>query len=315
MSQGFVRRCVRAVAIVAVAAFGLGSAAPAAADPVPESQVFEFGSFDDRGEFIHCAASLSPDPSGSGLLVPGDETCFQDADDAMEFALGGGPGAAAQAQAAAAGVVPDGLIAIHYELPGFRGASLALAGVDCAGGGVTLTGGVWDNRISSTANGCSQIEHYDISSDFVFEGDLETTTGPGGNLSTLDNRTSGILYKGALNDPVTLVGLEITQGVQDWEGSVELVAEKRTVVRAFMEPTGGATATEVVGRLYFDRNDGTTFGPLLPINSGGSFVARPNAAGSRDDLDRSLNFWLPTWWSRDDGTIPPRGVGRGCGVR
>ncbi len=96
-----------------------------------------------------------------------------------------------------AATIDPHLIAVHFEGLNFTGDSISIAGTDCLGGGITLTGGAWDNRISSTENGCSRIEHYDISSDGVFEGDVEATLVRGGNLSDLSNRTSGILYKGS----------------------------------------------------------------------------------------------------------------------
>ena len=45
---------------------------------------------------------------------------------------------------------------------------------------------------------------------------------------------------------VTLVGLEVTQGLQDWEGTIKLVKGKTTIVRAFLEPWGNKTATKSV---------------------------------------------------------------------
>ena len=71
----------------------------------------------------------------------------------------------------------------------------------CAGGGITLTGGRWDNRISSTRNGCSVIEHYTYSRPFVFSGTKQSTYGYGGNLTLAGNYVSGILYKGTLQAP------------------------------------------------------------------------------------------------------------------
>ncbi len=42
-----------------------------------------------------------------------------------------------------------------------------------------------------------------------------------------------------LPPPVRLVGLEVTQGLQNLKGEVTLVKGKRTVVRAFLEPVSG----------------------------------------------------------------------------
>ena len=85
-------------------------------------------------------------------MLPSDETCFRTQAEAEEFALAPDPRLRT--------VFSQGIIGIHYEGRDFTGASLTLSGTDCAGGGITLTGGVWDNRIRSTRNGCSRIEHY-----------------------------------------------------------------------------------------------------------------------------------------------------------
>lgn len=121
------------------------------------------------------------------------ETCFRDLSEARAFgggALGGGDAAASRV------LFGGGIIAIHYEGVDFSGASLTISGADCDGGGITFTGGVWDNRIRSTENGCSTVEHYDVSSPGVFSGAVEATVGTGGNLTTLAGEVSGVLYAG-----------------------------------------------------------------------------------------------------------------------
>ena len=105
---------------------------------------------------------------------------------------------------------------------------------------------------------------------------------------------------------VTLVGLEVTQGLQDWEGSIKLVKGKETVVRAFLEPFSGQDTT-VSLRLEAVRKHGsseTVVATAYPANASRSFwepslgmrvaefTARPDPAGRRRELDASANFVL-----------------------
>lgn len=104
---------------------------------------------------------------------------------------------------------------------------------------------------------------------------------------------------------VTLVGLEVTQGLQDWEGSIKLVKGKTTVVRAFLEPwSSQTTAKPVTVRLRAFRQTiqgEIQIGTAIPVNriegrpsdpDYGKFRVEPNAASRRDELDASANFLL-----------------------
>ena len=157
--------------------------------------------------------------------------------------------------------------------------------------------------------------------------DLHPVTGravPSGGV-TLDNLMPGVAYtikvrakKGTVNGPfsasvtvttpvVTLVGLEVTQGLQDWEGSIKLVKGKKTVVRAFLEPFSGQDTT-VSLRLEAVRKRGSTetvVATAYPVNFTNSdwaptldgvrvveFTAKPDAADRRHELNASANFVL-----------------------
>ena len=97
---------------------------------------------------------------------------------------------------------------------------------------------------------------------------------------------------------VKLVALEVTQGLQDWNGSIDLVAGKRTVVRAFFESVEDdifevlAAQQRIEPVLYAVRSDGTKLDPIEPINHTGPMLPLPDAAGRRDQLGTSLNFLL-----------------------
>ena len=96
-----------------------------------------------------------------------------------------------------------------------------------------------------------------------------------------------------------LVALEVTQGLQDWNGSIDLVAGKRTVVRAFLEPGAGQSAT---ARVLLDLvgDDGSILESMTPVNANlvvtpyetHNFRTRAGNAGERENLNASANFVL-----------------------
>lgn len=141
---------------------------------------------------------------------------------------------------------------------------------------------------------------------------------------TLDNLVPGVVYTvkvRAMNGTVsgsfsasvtvttpvvTLVGLEVTQGLQDWEGNIKLVKGKKTAVRAFLEPFSGQDTT-VSLRLEAIRKRGSTetvVATAYPVNFSNSYLvptldvrvvefsAEPNAADHRHELNASANFVL-----------------------
>ncbi len=112
---------------------------------------------------------------------------------------------------------------------------------------------------------------------------------------------------------VRLVGLEVTQGLQDWEGTLKLVKGRTTVVRAFLEPRDGRT-TPVNVKLVAVRN-GNVVGTAYPVNLGGGgspadpsrrlFETEPGVTGRRDELNSSANFLLTgATWTGDSGRSP-----------
>ena len=112
---------------------------------------------------------------------------------------------------------------------------------------------------------------------------------------------------------VRLVGLEVTQGLQDWEGTLKLVKGRTTVVRAFLEPRDGR-ATPVNVKLVAVRN-GNVVGTAYPVNLGGGgspadpsrrlFETEPGVTGRRDELNSSANFLLTgATWTGDSGRSP-----------
>lgn len=315
--------------------------------PQPSQQdgdfrVFEFGSMEDRGEYVHCVSFVSPDEQDPSQLLPSDETCYKEEPEISDLdAAGSG---AASAQSSSRNVI----LGKHYDYFGYGGPSLTVVGKgSCAGGGITLTGGRWDNRISSTRNGCSTIEHYTYSRPFVFSGAKQNTYGYGGNLNLVNNSVSGILYKGRLQAPpirpttippttaappppplpppppppqpqppsrpqpvsnhnvaVTVEAIEVTQGVQDWNNSVRLVRGRPTVVRVFLEAASrnANNAVDVSANLTVSVVGSRGAQTLTATNEDGQVAVSSNVASRRWRLDSSLNFVLPETWTNRTST-------------
>ncbi|MET8307042.1 FG-GAP-like repeat-containing protein [Micromonospora sp. NPDC005173] len=105
---------------------------------------------------------------------------------------------------------------------------------------------------------------------------LNTCTEPGPNLSVAD--------------------LEATQVIQDQSNSVALVADRRTVVRAYVG-TDAATPA-VTAALHGFRPDGTSLGPpISPANPGRTLV--PDRTVRRGQLGGGFLFELPTNWTSE----------------
>ena len=273
-------------------------------------RTFEFGAgtLEERGDYIHCVARATSSED-SGSLVFGRETCFREESEASEFSRAG---SAVGAQFGVSGGLPVRILAVHYAGLNFTGGSLRALGTECGGGGYGLRDTIWDNVFSSTVNGCAVVQHYDVGfvqtdgegSVFYVGGDREDTTGLGGNLDVLDNRVSGIVYTspssiaGRAGSPVVnLVGLEVTQGVQNWMGTLELVRNKQTAVRAFFETPEAGAEVEVTATLRAHTTTGTDLGSEMPVNPGRSVTVSDDVAERRWRLDSSLNFVLPLDWS------------------
>ena len=145
----------------------------------------------------HCVQRVVSQRS-SGELVLGEARCYATFAQAMraEDVTAWGEGAsvrAAQAAHTQGGVgILTFTLATHYELVNLNpaGGTTSTVGGACSGGWIN-TVPAWTNRISSTANGCPNVVHYDGAN---LTGDNVTTTGGGGNLGAMNNRTNSIQY-------------------------------------------------------------------------------------------------------------------------
>lgn len=137
------------------------------------------------------------EPAGrSGALGVVDEVCFEDladaltaagADESMYETVGAQRSKAAASSASRSGST---VLGIHFDGTNYSGSSFAVVGSDCGGGYVNMST-AWDDRVSSTANGCPQVDHF-TNPNLV--GVSESTTGSGGNLLILSNLVSSIRY-------------------------------------------------------------------------------------------------------------------------
>ena len=87
-------------------------------------------------------------------------------------------------------------------------------------------------------------------------------------------------------------GIEVIQCVQDLANSVELVADKATVVRIYLDPATVGRSGKVGGEIAWSRAAADAYLPA--INAVSIDPAKPlSIADQRSDLANSLNFRLP----------------------
>jgi YVTN family beta-propeller protein len=97
-------------------------------------------------------------------------------------------------------------------------------------------------------------------------------------------------------EPIELVALEVNQAVQDWNNSVQLIDNKTTYVRAYIQTKG---QDQVVTSAHLHGyHDGTELpgSPLTALNPGGVVMAKPDITARRGNWSDSLNFRLPQSW-------------------
>ena len=141
------------------------------------------------GEVEWCYTNvLSPEQMAAG--AGNDIRCFRSEREMEADAEGGGR--------AEAGILSftNQRLARHYDQTGGSGSSLSVYGADCAGGGISLVGGAWDQRIRSTRHGaCGTIGHYTSGS---YGGSQQVTSGGCSVVRTLGGTVIGnvrsILY-------------------------------------------------------------------------------------------------------------------------
>ena len=122
----------------------------------------------------------------------------------------------------------------------------------------------------------------------------------------IEVKALNVNVSGAWSDPeeattqqqaVELKALEITQGLQNWNGDITLVKGKRTVVRVFLEPTSGKNTTVNV-RLYAVLPDGTEHTALRLQNPDPQPTIHPGHPGTLTEFNWHLYTTEPDVISR-----------------
>jgi hypothetical protein len=80
----------------------------------------------------------------------------------------------------------------HYDGANGTGSSVSVVGTSCTGGHWN-TPSTWDNRISSSYNGCARLRHWDLPDK---SGASQNTYGAGttDNLTSMNNKTESVSY-------------------------------------------------------------------------------------------------------------------------
>ncbi len=140
----------------------------------------------------HCLVITDGVDSANNLIVKSYK-CYGSYGDVLKAA-----GATKSTSSARLGDSPqsfgiNSIIGTHYDGTNGTGTSFSVVGSDCNGGGLPVPLG-WNDRISSTLNGCPAIYHYENTN---YTGGLEITTGVGNltNLGGLNNKTSSLTYR------------------------------------------------------------------------------------------------------------------------
>lgn len=94
--------------------------------------------------------------------------------------------------AAVAETVSSFTLGIHFDGASGSGSSISVTGSSCTGG-YWNTPSTWDDRISSSWNGCARLRHWGGPSK---TGSYQDTSGVGttDNLTTMNNRTESVSY-------------------------------------------------------------------------------------------------------------------------
>ena len=152
---------------------------------------------DTRAE-THCVIEVV-DQRADGELVMSDKTCFDTFAKAQFHATGGKLVLAPDAHGSVAFKAgfdkrSTQTLGIHYNKKNGGGSSITVVGSGCTGG-YWNTSSNWDNKISSSYNGCPRLRHYDKAN---LNGMFADTTGVGttDNLpSFMNNKTESVQYR------------------------------------------------------------------------------------------------------------------------
>lgn len=142
----------------------------------------------------HCVVFVV-DQEPDGKLITTDPVCFPSQNETDAY---GRTWLRSVSPAAVSPVRRTGLalasftLGTHYDGANGTGSSISVVGSSCTGG-YWNTPSNWDNRISSSFNGCARLRHWDLPS---MVGSVQDTYGAGSthNLSSMDNKTQSVSY-------------------------------------------------------------------------------------------------------------------------
>jgi len=143
-----------------------------------------------RRLIVCCWWWVKPD----GELQTKDGGCYSE-ESAVQFQVSFGAsrfGSSALGSGGGLAVLSSFTLGRHYDGAGGTGSSISIVGSSCTGG-YWNTPSAWDNRISSSYNGCAQLKHWDLP---YTSGTVESTFGAGttDNLGFMNNRTESVSY-------------------------------------------------------------------------------------------------------------------------
>lgn len=128
----------------------------------------------------HCAVGVLGTEQ-SGEFVLSEPVCFDEFDVMTE-------------EFGAESLDSDFIIGTHYEHANLGGSSFSVWGSACTGGWLNVPSG-WNDRISSTANGCYRVRHWEHVN---LSGAQFDTFSPWGNITgVMNDKTSSIQYYGS----------------------------------------------------------------------------------------------------------------------
>lgn len=140
----------------------------------------------------HCVLFVV-DQHEDGEFVMSSPQCFDDEAAAAKL-VSEGYDASEDAQRGVRGVVASSSFTLgkHYDGSNGSGSSVTIVGSSCSGGWWN-TSSSWDNRISSSYNGCGRLRHWDYPNK---AGASESTYGAGttDNLGFMNNKTESVSY-------------------------------------------------------------------------------------------------------------------------
>lgn len=117
--------------------------------------------------------------------------------------------------------------------------------------------------------------------------------------SYLEIELLGETATGDANEPAVQTGLEVTQAIQDDGNSLDLVADKETVARAFLTTTSSAPARGIVSVAGSRGGVDLPGSPLMRWMTAEQ-VADSSADTRRSDEDNSANWRLPDSWTHGE---------------